>query len=120
MRRAPRPCAVLLCPELTDQNYCELHGETPAGRGYDRAWRKLSRAVLADDAFECASCGGLATEVDHIDGDARNRDRTNLRSMCRPCHSKRTHADQSGYLQLGAVTRRRQPEEADGVDWPIA
>ena len=118
MRRAPKPCAVLLCPELTHGNYCAVHGETPAGRGYDAAWRKLSRTILADDRFECAACGDLATEVDHIDGDAHNRARENLRSMCKTCHSKRTRADQSGRLRLGSVTRRRKAE--GGVDWPIA
>lgn len=35
-----------------------------------------------------------ATEVDHIDGNSRNNDPDNLRSLCKPCHSGRTARDQ--------------------------
>jgi hypothetical protein len=44
-----------------------------------------------------------ATEVDHIlaKRDGGTDDRGNLRSLCKPCHSRRTAVDQSGWGPAG-------------------
>lgn len=69
-----------------------------ASRGYNATWRRLRLVVLREEPL-CrfhAERGETvaATEVDHIDGDARNNDRDNLRPLCKPCHSERTARDQ--------------------------
>lgn len=40
-----------------------------------------------------------ATEVDHIDGDNTNDDPSNLQSLCKPCHSRKT-VEEQGALAL--------------------
>ncbi len=53
-------------------------------------WRRIRAAKLARDPV-CEECRReLANEVDHVDGDNRNNAATNLRSLCRPCHSRKT------------------------------
>lgn len=70
-----------------------------AARGYDAQWRKVRLAVLADEPLcrMCAEAGSVtaARDVDHVDGDATNNDRANLRPLCHSCHSRRTARDQS-------------------------
>lgn len=70
-----------------------------AARGYDAAWRKLRLSVLKGEPLcrHCKAEGKItpAQEVDHIDGDAWNRDRSNLRPLCKPCHSRRTAKEQA-------------------------
>jgi len=62
----------------------------------DRRWRRLRAAKLAADPF-CGYCppGALtaATEVDHIVPVSKGGpmwDWDNLKSSCKPCHSKKT------------------------------
>ena len=70
-----------------------------AARGYDAAWRKL-RAVFLRQHPDCATprCGAMATDVDHIvsirDRPDLRLDWGNLRSLCAPCHARRTARDQ--------------------------
>jgi 5-methylcytosine-specific restriction protein A len=58
-------------------------------------WRTLSAKRLQDEGYLCAWCGGIATEVDHIqeiqtpEGWDRRLDYSNLRSLCHDCHDKR-------------------------------
>ncbi len=58
-------------------------------------WRTLSAKRLADDMYKCLWCGGIATEVDHIEeirtpeGWERRLDYDNTRSLCHDCHDKR-------------------------------
>jgi 5-methylcytosine-specific restriction endonuclease McrA len=55
------------------------------------AWRRLRRARLQLDAYECQECGEPATTVDHLDGVTLDAlpalDR--LESLCPRCHGKR-------------------------------
>lgn len=72
---------------------------TTTQRGYGWDWQKLRLVVLANEPL-CRMCAasGLtvaANEVDHIDGNAHNRDQENLRPLCRPCHLGRTARDQA-------------------------
>lgn len=54
----------------------------------------------------------MASDVDHIDGlgplGPRGHDPDNLRSMCHPCHSKRTAADQPGGWNRSPNDRRQR------------
>ncbi|WP_291295831.1 HNH endonuclease signature motif containing protein [Elioraea sp.] len=51
----------------------------------------------------CCEAGRVAParDVDHIDGDARNNARSNLRPLCHSCHSARTARDQSFGRRIG-------------------
>ena len=45
---------------------------------------------------ECESCGFIAAhpcqlDVDHIDGNKANNDRSNLQTLCANCHRLKTH-----------------------------
>jgi 5-methylcytosine-specific restriction protein A len=69
-----------------------------ASRGYDHNWRKVRAFHLQAEPL-CrfhAERGDVvaAIEVDHIDGNSRNNDDRNLRSLCKSCHSARTARDQ--------------------------
>lgn len=70
-------------------------------RGYDAAWHALRRAFIAAHPW-CAMCAARGIErraevVDHVQGVREaphlRLDPGNLRSMCRPCHTRRTAAD---------------------------
>lgn len=71
---------------------------TPAERGYDKDWYRVRHAYLQANPT-CVVCSAKATHVDHVvsvrDAPHRRLDPTNLRSMCGPCHSRRTARDQS-------------------------
>ena len=68
---------------------------------YDRDWRKLRHAHLASNPL-CVTCKakGLivgATEVDHItpvrQAPERRLDPSNIQSLCRSCHSRKTASE---------------------------
>lgn len=76
----------------------------PSRRGYGRDWQRCRLAKLADDTF-CEHClsRGLyvaATEVDHIRplaSGGEHYERENLQSLCKPCHSRKTAAEDGGF-----------------------
>jgi 5-methylcytosine-specific restriction enzyme A len=78
---------------------------TSAGRGYDARWRRLRAWHLTRRPL-CAWCERAgrvtrATLVDHLvpitgSGDPRRLDPTNLQSLCRDCHARKTWADTHG------------------------
>lgn len=85
------------------QQYDQWRGSA-ASRGYDRRWQKCRRAFLAAYPL-CLFCyeqGRLtpANEVDHIltikERPDLRLDWSNLRPLCKPCHSARTARDQRG------------------------
>jgi len=119
----PKACAHPGCGALTDGRLCEAHRRERqqrqdaarphrAARGYDRRWHRLRRQVLDEEPL-CRFCSDrgeavAAEEVDHIDGDAWNRARDNLRPLCKACHSARTARDQAfGRGRRGVPFRQR-------------
>lgn len=106
-RRAPRPCPVPGCAAKSERGgRCAKHSHRPDRlRVYDSsAWKRLRSIQLADQPFceDCLEDGRTtaATDVDHVE---RVRDRpdlaldsSNLRSLCKPCHSRKT-ARESGW-----------------------
>lgn len=114
-RQALQVCPTPGCPTLTLGGRCpDCTQQASKGRGsarakgYDARWERTKRAYL--QAFpwcECDDCLALppilrpwASEVDHRDGlgpnGPRGHDWSNLRSMTKACHSKRTARDQPG------------------------
>lgn len=115
-RRAKRPCKHPGCPGLADagQQYCAEHAPTAAAeqnrridsarpsayrRGYDGRWQRVRRMKLSANPL-CEEClqSGLtvpAAEVDHITPLAAGGTHamSNLRSLCKPCHSRKTMAE---------------------------
>ncbi|MBN9069581.1 MAG: HNH endonuclease [Rhizobiales bacterium] len=69
---------------------------TPAQRGYDKDWFRLRHAHITAHPL-CEWCGAPGEHVDHIqtirDHPERRLDPTNLRTLCQPCHSRRTAKD---------------------------
>ncbi len=72
-------------------------------RPYDkRAWRDRIRPAQLSREPYCAKCKKdgrikLATDVDHMDGDATNNDASNLQSLCHECHSVKTVRFNGGF-----------------------
>lgn len=86
-------------------------------RGYDAAWCRVRDEVIAERGLRCEACHRLGVlrkrdatrsmpvlEVDHIVSVAERPDLrlepSNLRVLCRPCHSRRTARDQ-GFARRG-------------------
>lgn len=69
-----------------------------ASRGYDAEWSKLRFRFLHHNPH-CCVCGAKASHVDHKksvrEAPHLRLEWSNLRSMCGPCHSRRTARDQS-------------------------
>lgn len=114
----PRPCRQRGCPRVTtaSHGHCDEHvglaqsladraRGSSARRGYDRRWRKLRDAYIAEHPL-CRHCQerGIVTaaaEVDHIEphrGDiALLLDWDNLQALCAPCHSAKTAREDGGF-----------------------
>lgn len=96
----------------------------PGGPFYRRAeWRALRTAILTRDGHRCATpgCATRASHVDHILAVSRGGgalDPANLRSLCAPCHSRKTARADGGF---GNRLRPDTPLRARGCDrdgWP--
>lgn len=85
------------CDEVTDSNR-----PSAARRGYGGNWRRLRLLKLAMNPLceDCAQRGLViaANEVDHIRrlADGGTNALGNLQSLCKPCHSRKTSAQQRG------------------------
>ena len=76
--------------------HCSYSRPSAAKRGYDHHWRKIRLEKLRMNPL-CEYClaktepmNTLAVDVDHVDGNTRNTDWTNLKSTCRKCHAAKT------------------------------
>lgn len=90
-----------------------------AARGYDRKWRRI-RAMFLRKHPVCTGtvdgahgrppvrCDRPATEVDHITplADGGTNAWSNLQPRCKPCHSRKTAAENRG---AGGRIARRSP-----------
>lgn len=111
-RKALSVCSTPGCPELVERGQCRgCRGKANAGRRrtkrpYDTAaWRRTRDAFLAAHPYcMCPAHAALplivrplATEVDHLDGlgplGPRGHDPSNLQSLTKACHSRKTARD---------------------------
>lgn len=92
-------------PRLKHNRLPSLNNRSPSlkpisnwgsGRG-GRAWRKLKEQIHLRDNYTCQHCGivTLELECDHILNKAQGGtdDESNLQSLCRPCHTKKTQIE---------------------------
>lgn len=118
---AGRVCPVAGCPTITTGGRCDTHQRdadlargTATQRGYtSRGHQRFRRTVLRrDPACVCtdmnhghpALCGARSTVADHwprsrrqlVDAGANPDDPAHGRGLCKPCHDRRTAADQPG------------------------
>ncbi len=119
MPKPSRPCAVPRCPNLSTpggsrcrehaleqhKHYNAHHRDKEKQSAYNAQHRKLRAIVLRRDPLckECLRQGrkppAPSTEMDHIDGNPWNVTRENLQGLCKPCHSRKTVAEQGGLGQ---------------------
>lgn len=99
----------------------ESRSSTELGYGYD--WQQVRNRALARDNYLCQECLEKddrmipAEHVDHIEAfhgkrDKRRLDLKNLRSLCQPCHSKKTIRDDGGFGHLPKKVEVEQPAPA--------
>lgn len=115
--RAPRPCRVAGCAELTTEKhgFCARHRredrqrwdeerESAARRGYGARWRRLRLLFLRRHPL-CVDPFGLhegrpvaATDVDHVLPKAKGGTDAweNLQPLCHSCHSRKSIEDRFG------------------------
>ena len=83
---------------------CQGTNTSATHRGYTSArWRRVRLEQLRCQPF-CTQCGDVACDVDHViphtgPDDPRFWDRTNLNSLCKPCHSRKTATRDSGFAR---------------------
>ena len=92
------PCGYPSCPTLTSHARCDVHRveryKDPEQQKYygSREWKLLRSQVRREEPI-CRICKRKpTTNVDHIDGNWRNRDRKNLRGLCGTCDRRHTGA----------------------------
>jgi 5-methylcytosine-specific restriction protein A len=94
-------CSIPGCPNKTRGSKCKAHGggswegrhdRHAAGYGYD--WTKRRNAHIKANPY-CVLCGAKATDVDHVLNKARGGtdEASNLRSLCKRCHHRKTARD---------------------------
>lgn len=103
--KPPHRCRHLGCYELVYTPRCSVHAraeekkrkEKEVWRDYGSEWRVIRGKVLRAEP-NCRMCGQKATDVDHIKSlkEGGTHDISNLRPLCKSCHSRRTYYDTLG------------------------
>lgn len=104
-------CSTAGCGAISDQRKCEKHRVRLADRETDRSnyeirkryrtrrWKRLRQTVILRDGGMCQECKRegrtvVGNEVDHItramEDLSRFWDQTNLETLCKRCHSRKT------------------------------
>ena len=110
--RTHQPLTTAKQPKRTLYDKQQANGRTLALNG--RAWATLRECVLREQPL-CECCMRdddrpvMATEVDHIDNDPSNNTRTNLQSLCKPCHSAKTMAERWGRVTVKGCDSHGMP-----------
>ncbi|NBA95517.1 HNH endonuclease [Pseudomonas sp. R5(2019)] len=116
--RPQKPCNAQGCKALTrNARYCDdhlhllnsVHREKPressSSRGYNYKWQQARKGYLRKHPL-CVHCAARdrvtqATDVDHITPHKGDMslfwDSTNWQSLCGPCHSVKTAAEDGGF-----------------------
>lgn len=109
---AGEPCPCQRRRQQEARRAVDAKRPSAAERGYDGAWRKVRAQFLAAHP-RCVECGATAAEVDHIKSIAERPDLrlkwSNLRSLCKSCHSRRTARDQGFACQSTGKTPNADP-----------
>ena len=123
-KAAARPCTYPGCGALVTSGpaRCDAHRYDPkaervrrdkrGARAYDRrAWRDGVRPAQLRREPLCRMCRLQlklvpASEVDHIDGNEWDSANANLQSLCKPCHSRKTVAEQGALGHRGIKNDR--------------
>lgn len=116
MFRAPTICSKCRRPKPSGQRCgCSPVERAPDPNNRERAkpystpeWKALRSEWLKSNPV-CACCGARASVVDHVRPWRGNRqaflDRSNLQSLCRSCHSKKTASCDGGFGNPTEVKR---------------
>lgn len=83
-------------------------------KGRKKSWR-IREYLATERGNRCEECGqlpmwngkSLTLQVDHIDGDNMNQERTNLRLLCPNCHTQTPN--------FGAKNRKTWPGKRDVI-----
>jgi len=110
-RKPARPCSHPGCPNLTHARFCEQHAnqeqrryrrferDPEINRRYGHAWQKIRDRYIASHPLceDCLEAGRTtpAAEVHHMLplGHGDTHDASNLRALCKPCHSRQSAVD---------------------------
>ena len=112
-----RPCSAPGCPELTHERFCETHAKAEDTRyrkyqrdpkinkRYGARWRRIRAAYISQHPL-CEDClaQGKTTPVQEVHNilpleDDGSHDFNNLRSLCKPCHSRQSALDGDRWRQ---------------------
>jgi 5-methylcytosine-specific restriction protein A len=120
-RKPKRPCSAPGCPELTEGRFCEAHAKAEdkryrtyqrdpkINRRYNSRWRKTRNAYITAHPLceDCLAAGRAtpAAEVHHVlpleHGGTHAF--SNLRALCKPCHSRQTAFDDDRWRKAPRV-----------------
>lgn len=115
MGKPTRVCVVSGCPRSAEvAGRCQAHAlpsirpdHNPEQRRYyvSRHWKAI-RALVIQQEPVCGIChANPTTNVDHIDGDWRHEQRSNLRGLCTTC--ERSHTGRQHALKRGGTINKR-------------
>ena len=105
--KALKNCVIAGCTRLTESgNYCQIHKpaspkriKQPHEYLYNtKKWQDIRAWYLRQHPL-CVECQQIATEVDHIKAHKGNAElffsTSNLQSMCKPCHTRKTNKERN-------------------------